>query len=684
MSLVFLLCYKLLLGDGMKRGNKLFKTGNINRFIFLKFLIFFMFFIVIFRLVDIMYFKNNYYKSKLVELSNNEVLGDSAIRGRIYDRNGNLIVDNNGLKTIVYKKEKGVSIDEMISIAKEVSLNIDIDISNVSDRSKRDYFLVVNSEYCNSLISADEWELFASKKLSSFDINELKIKRISDLDISNYSDEEIEVIQLFYLMNKGYNYDDKIIKSGCSDKEYSYILENVASLNGFDTKVDWERVYLYDDVLRGILGTVSTSEKGIPIEEVDEYLSLGYSLNDKIGLSYLEKQYEKFLKGEKAVYEVVNSHELVKKKSEVAGNDIYLSIDINLQKEVEKIIEEELIYTKGEMNTEYYDHSTVIIQNPMTGEILAFASKKIVGDMIVDNSTNILISPITPGSVVKGASQLVGYDQGVIKIGEEMVDECIHIIGTNEKCSSRTLGRVDDIEALAKSSNVFQFKTAIRVNEQEYFPNMRLLFNQKSFDIYRNMYHSFGLGVKTGVDLPIESSGYSSKDVAAGNLLDFVMGQYETYTPLQLSQYISTIANGGDRLQPQFLKKVVDVNGKVIYDMKRNLLNKVDVSDVYLDRVKSGFLAVMNSGGYGVGYIDKLYSSAGKTGTSQSFIDTDNNGVIDTQTITSSFVGYAPHDNPVMSIIVTSPNSSHLNNSYDYASMVTKRITKRVTDEFFN
>ena len=70
------------------------------------------------------------------------------------------------------------------------------------------------------------------------------------------------------------------------------------------------------------------------------------------------------------------------------------------------------------------------------------------------------------------------------------------------------------------------------------------------------MYHSFGLGVKTEIDLPVESNGYSSKDKAAGNLLDFVMGQYETYTPIQLSQYISTIANKGERLEPHLLKEV--------------------------------------------------------------------------------------------------------------------------------
>ena len=146
---------------------------------------------------------------------------------------------------------------------------------------------------------------------------------------------------------------------------------------------------------------------------------------------------------------------------------------------MERILTEQVLSAKNEPNTEYYDHSSVVIQDPDTGEILAMASKKVVGDKVVDNTTSILTSPITPGSVVKGASMLVGYNTGAVQIGEYMVDECIKVAGAPEKCSSATLGRIDDITALAKSSNVYQFKAAIRVNGQEYSRGMKLNFNQK-------------------------------------------------------------------------------------------------------------------------------------------------------------------------------------------------------------
>lgn len=680
----------------MKRINKRRRKFNYDQIINRRFMILLVVVIALFLIVGIklylvMIANNDKYEKELSKLTVTKVEGSSTPRGRIYDRNYRVIVDNKAVNTITYKKEKGTSSKEMIDVAYEVVPHIELDVSKLTDRAKREFFLAKYPDVCNEKITEEEKEKVKQRKLTSSDLEELKIKRITVDEIGKFNENDLETAYLFYLMNKGYTYEEKTIKSDVSDSEFAYISENNERLKGFNTKIDWERVYPYGDTLKSILGTVSTSTQGIPAEDKSYYLEKGYSLNDRVGLSYIEKQYEDYLKGEKDVYEVVNSHELKLYKEGKRGNDIVLSIDIELQQEVERIISEQIIRAKGEANTNYYDHSSVILQDPNTGEILVMASKKIVNGEIVDNITSILTSPITPGSVVKGASMLVGYNTGAIKIGESMLDECVKIAGAPEKCSSvNNLGVINDITALAKSSNVYQFKTAIRVNGQEYSRGMKLNFNQKSFDTYRDMYHSFGLGVKTEIDLPVESLGYTSEDKSAGNLLDFVMGQYETYTPIQLSQYISTIANGGSRLVPHLLKEVRESSssgemGKVIYTQEKKELNKVDTKSEYMARVKEGFYAVMHApGGYGRGYIDDKLNSAGKTGTSQSFIDTDNDGIIDTETITSSFVGYAPADNPKFSIMVTSPNSSHPNSTTDYASLVTLRITKEVTNKYYD
>lgn len=669
------------------------KKTNYNniinkRFKFISCLVVFLFLFLISNFFYVMIVSSKSYSEKLDKLNSRLVSFSSSPRGRILDRNYNVIVDNKALKTIVYKNDKKTTTSDMIELAYLVSSHIELDISKFSDRGKREFFLAKYPDVCASKISSEEMDKYIQRRLSSNDIYELKIERITSDEVNSFSDEDLKAGYLYYLMNKGYSYQEKIIKSDVSDLEYAYISENLDKLEGFSAKIDWERVYPYGDTLRSILGNVSTSEQGIPKEEKDNYLALGYSLTDRVGISYLEKQYEEYLKGEKDIYEIVNSHDTKLVKEGKRGKDIVLSIDINLQQEVEKIIIEQMRRAKGEANTEYYDHSSVIIQEPNTGEILAMASKKIVNGEIVDNITSILTSPITPGSVVKGASMLVGYNTGAIKIGEKILDECIKVSGVKEKCSFRTLGLIDDITALAKSSNVYQFKAAIRVNGQEYFRGMKLNFNQKSFDIYRNMYQSFGLGVKTGIDLPVESAGYTAKDVNSGNLLDFVMGQYETYTPIQLSQYINTIANGGKRLVPHLLKEVhestnSDSLGKIYLKVEPKVLNTIDTKEEYLNRVKEGFYAVMHaSDGYGTSYINKDYLSAGKTGTSQSFIDTDNDGIIDTETITSSFVGYLPADNPKISIMVTSPNSSRPNDYNGFTSYVTLRITKAVTNKY--
>ncbi len=662
-----------------------------RRIVGILFVVALLFIILFVKLYVVMIVDSSKYKKKLDKLSYNTVEGSSAPRGRIYDRNHNILVDNIAVKTIYYTKSKKVSSSEEVKLAYKVSPHLNLDLSKLTSRAKREFYVEIHPKIAKSKIKDSEWEKLKQKKLDATDIKNLKIERITDDEINSMNDSDNKAAYLYYLMNKGYAYDEKTIRTGdVTDEEYAYISENNEELTGFNTRLDWERVYPYGDTFKTILGKVSSASQGLPVEEKEYYLKQGYSLNDRVGISYIEKQYETYLRGTKALYEVINSNELKLVSEGKRGNDIVLTIDINLQKQLEEILTDEVTKAKSEANTQYYDHSSAIIQDPQTGEVLAMASKQIVNGTIVDNTSSILTSPVTPGSVVKGASMLVGYNTGAVKIGEYKVDECIKIKGTNEKCSSHTLGKIDDITALAKSSNVYQFKTAMRVAGYEYKRGMGLPLVQSAFDSYRNMYHSFGLGVKTGIDLPVESLGYgASRDTQAGNLLDFVIGQYETYTPIQLSQYISTIANSGSRIEPHLLKEVHESTndeklGKTIHEVKPKVLNKIDTKEEYMQRVREGFYAVVNrSDGYGRGYMNTAYSPAGKTGTSQSFIDTDNDGVIDKETITSNFIGYAPSDNPRMSITVVSPNSSRPDTSTDHASLVTLRITKRATDAYF-
>ena len=110
--------------------------------------------------------------------------------------------------------------------------------------------------------------------------------------------------------------------------------------------------------------------------------------------------------------------------------------------------------------------------------------------------------------------------------------------------------------------------------------------------------------------------------------------------------------------------------------------NKVNIDNKYLDRIRYSLTEVIKTG-TGIGYMGNVPNPAGKTGTSQSFIDTNNDGSVDTQTITNLFAGYYPSNNPVMSIVVISPDASHIYGS-SYRTMVNKRISSKITQKFFD
>ena len=269
-------------------------------------------------------------------------------------------------------------------------------------------------------------------------------------------------------------------------------------------------------------------------------------------------------------------------------------------------------------------------------------------------------------------------------------DECIKLMNTPSKCSwnRNGLGYLNDVNALRLSSNSYQFKIAMKVANFNYYYNAPFSFSNDSFNIYRTMFNSYGLGVKTGIDLPNESVGLIGINDTPGLILDFSIGQYDTYTPLQLSQYINTIANGGDRYKLSLLKEVrkssvSTISDEIIYENKAKRLNGVDLDSKYIKRIQDGFKAVMSANGLGYGYINLKYNPAGKTGTSQSFYDSDFDGIIDKQTISTTFAGYAPYDNPKISIVILSPDISHIY-SGTYISPINRRISQQIMEKYFN
>ena len=683
-----------------KTLNKTTKTNHHDlhevisiRYLFISIIAIIIFSIISIRLFSLQILQNEKYLTSLTTATEKTIKGSSAPRGRIYDRNYKLLVDNQAIKTIYYKKQPGITSSEEIELAYTIGKYLEIDYQKLSSNMLKNFWYLNNYDLAQLKITKEEWQLKKERKLTDNEIKDLIFERITNEELQNYTDVDKEAAYLYYLMNKGYSYAEKVIKNKkVTEQEYALISENIESLKGFNTKLDWERIYLYGDTFKTILGSVSSDTQGIPKELASTYLEKGYSLDDRVGISYLEYQYEDYLKGIKPVYRITNNNEYELIKAGRRGNDIVLTIDIELQEYLEKLLSTEVLKASKEKNTKYYNHSFAVVSDPNTGEILAMSGKQVIKNSkgkkeIVDYTPGIVTLPVTPGSIVKGASMIVGYKYNAINIGSTIVDECIKIKNTPKKCSWRTMGTINDLYALRYSSNVYQYKIAIKVGNGKYQKNGPLKLDTSAFKKYRDTYAEFGLGVKTGIDLPVESLGYRGTSTLPGHLLDFSIGQYDTYTPIQLSQYINTLANGGTRYQPYLLKEVYspsenkdNVLGELIYATDKTIQGKVNIDKKYMNRVRLGFNQVITNG-LGYGYMGKYHDSSGKTGTSQSFIDTDNDGVVDTETITSSFIGYSPSTNPKMSIVVVSPNISLPNSGYQ--SAITKRISSKIVNKYF-
>ncbi len=626
---------------------------------------------------------NKEYYTNLLNAKQEKIITlSSAPRGRILDRNGNILVDNIGVKTIVYKKTNGITTNEEVKIAQSLASIINLNYSE-KEKENKEYYILLHKEQTDKLITKKEKDKVQNRKLKTSDLEKLKLKRITKEMLDELSAQDKLAAHIYALMNKGYKYEIKTIKNeDVTEEEYAKVIER--NIKGVTGSISWERTYPYGKVLKNIFGTISSSQTGLPSEVKNEYLKKGYSLNDRVGISYLEKEYEDYLKGQKATYKVNADNTLTLLNKEKRGNDLVLSLDINLQMDIEKIMEEKILAGKKLPNTEYYNHAYVIVSNPQDGSIVAFAGKRLLENTkdFEDINQNIITSAYTMGSVVKGASHTVGYRYNLIEPDKKLVDSCVKLHFVPEKCSFKRLGVLTDITALKWSSNYYQFLTAIKSTGKTYHYNMDLKATALDFKRYRDTFAEYGLGVKTNIDLPNEQIGLIGSKVADDLLLNLSIGQYDTYTPIELVQYINTIASNGQRKKLSLMQKIVSEDGQVLKENTGEVLNKIEMDEYYFSRIKEGFREVID-GGTGRGYTDLKYNPAGKTGTSESFYDSDNDGTADVKTITMSYAMFAPLDNPKYSLVVISPHVSHENGKTEYTAYINKHISTEVSKILF-
>ncbi len=676
------------------------KTHVPFRLNVLFFLVFMLFSILILRLGVVQIVYGDEYRRE-VERTEEVTVNNSVPRGKMYDRNYNLMVDNQPLDAITYTRKQGTKSSEMLETAQKLAVLIEKETDKVTERDKKDFWILLHPKLAEKKITEKEKKQVEEGLLEDKDLYQLQIDRITKQEYESLTTDELEVLAIYREFSSGYALTPQIVKNkDVTKEEFARVSENLDSLPGVDISTDWDRSYIYDKTLKSVLGKVSSSEEGLPSESLDYYLARDYSRNDRVGKSYIEMQYEDVLQGQKAKIRnttdksgnIVDSQVVTAGKR---GKDLVLTIDMDLQLETEKIIENQLLAKKKMGNTKFLDRAFAVVLDPKTGEILTMAGKQYVRDAktgkhsIEDFALGNITTSYTMGSSVKGATVLTGYQEGAIHPGTVFYDTKLRIKGTPPKGSYKDFGNIDDLTALKVSSNVYMFRTAIAIGGGNYVPNQSLRIKDGAFSTIRNSFAQFGLGVRTGIDLPNEMAGFKGTETNSGKLLDLAIGQYDTYTPMQLAQYVSTIANGGNRMQPHIVREFRDpvddneVLGPIVEENAPTVLNRLKMKDEWIQRVQTGFKKVaMEPGGTAYKYFGgKSYTVAAKTGTAEAFYDgPDRKNFSEPQpTMNITLVGYAPADNPEVAFAIVVPwayqgHSGHTMN---------KEIGSAVLDEYF-
>ncbi|WP_228550235.1 peptidoglycan D,D-transpeptidase FtsI family protein [Salinibacillus xinjiangensis] len=614
-------------------------------------------------------------------------------RGKMYDRYGNLVVDNIPRYAITYTPPKNVQPDQNLEVAQVLAQYIEKSDEDITERDMKDYWILTNQEEAFGRLTDKE-------KAALDDDEEYKevLDRITDVDLNNLTDADKEIVAIKRELDQAIELTPHMVKNeGVTKEEYATVAEHLSEMQGINVTTDWERDLVKGDTFANFIGGITDHEEGILGEKVDFYLTRNYNRNERVGRSFLEEQYETILSGQKERIRHVTDNQNNVIRTELLqegkqGKDLVLTIDMELQKKVDQIAQEELekIIRKYPGRNQYLEDALVVMMKPKTGEVLALTGVRYhrateeKPAYFADESYRTIYDAHLPGSTIKGATVLAGFQSGVITKNTVFNDRPIKIAQTDWKSSYSTLGPVNYLSALEKSSNVFMFFVAMRMGgDYTYVEDASLDFNPDAFRQMRNYFKQFGLGVKTGIDLPYEATGLEGEGGSPGLLMDYAIGQYEPFTALQLAQYVSTIANDGYRIKPRLVKEIRYPSedgelGPVYKALKPEIINHLEMDDEYINAVQNGFYRVFNgSDGTASGTFNSLdYVAAGKTGTAQHMIYKE--GRIEAETENLTLVGYAPYDDPEVAFSVIVPKVG-----LKSGDTINYKIGKRILNTYF-
>ena len=468
-------------------------------------------------------------------------------------------------------------------------------------------------------------------------------------------------------IDKEGEYTPVVIKQDIKEDTALVLMELEPHAPGLKVLVEPARRYLPGPALAHVLGYVGAISK----EEYKQLKEGDYRLQDVIGKSGVELTYESLLRGRPGkklvkVDAAGRELEVISERLPVDGANVVLTIDLEMQKQVEKILEQ---YVGPQ------DNGAAVVMDVHTGEVLAMVSVPSFDNNIfsgplserdlaalVDSPAKPLVNHAIaerypPGSTFKTIVGAAALQEGIATPSTTITSRG-YILVENEYDPNvvypfkdwAALGPLDFYGGIAMSSDVyFYYLSGGKADE-----GFRGLGEERVARYAR----AFGLGEPTGIDLPGESPGLVpdaewkretlNEAWFVGDTYNFGIGQgYLSVTPLQMASAISAVANGGQLLTPHLLKETRDSHGNVLQKIEVKARRKVPVDPGYLQIVTDAMLQSVTRGVAKPAAVKGL-EIAGKTGTAE-FGAPRFDGSHETH---GWFVGFAPYDDPQIAVAV--------------------------------
>ncbi|MHC5268037.1 peptidoglycan D,D-transpeptidase FtsI family protein [Enterococcus sp. LJL98] len=625
----------------------------------------------------------------------------STPRGMIYDASGKVLVTNKPNSAITFTRGLNMKAEDLLALAESLVDLIQIDIDEtLTERDLKDTWLA-------QVDNLEEARKRPSKKALKENEYQAIVDQVTEAEIA-FDEHQLKVATVFKRLNGAQELTTIFVKnSQVTDEELAIVAERSQELPGISTGVDWTReVVEKNGSLQSLIGKVSTEQQGLPAELVEEYLAKGYARNDRVGTSFLEKQYEEVLQGTKAQHEIdINYSGSIEGRKEIysgeKGDNLVLTIDAAFQEKVDEILQRNFQQLINNGFADYSPGAYVVALDAKTGGVLALSgyyhethSKEIQEDTI-----GVYKKAFVPGSVVKAGTLTAGWNNGVLQGNEKLYDQPVRLKDSNSKSSifnpdGRGNRWLDARKSLEISSNSYMIQIALRLLGIQYdgseiyvpsLPQQEAAFNQ-----LRQAMAAYGMGTLTGIDLPDEETGIqtpvkylSDANHDGGKILDLAFGQFDTYTPIQLAQYVATVANNGVRIQPHLVEGIYGNDesgnlGKLKTAIQPTILNEVDLTSEELAIIQDGFRDVVTGNDpYTTGTMlreSKMNLSA-KTGTAEMTV-TENGRLLDVENLNA--VAYGPTEDPQIALAVVIPHLRGEKRGYPNLT-----ITKEIMDAYY-